>query len=323
MENIVLLDTAVGSTNKGDDIIMSCIEEELHWLLKKYYPLHVSTHLRSFGMEECFGKLPDSAFEIARAKYKFVCGTNLLSANMFHRTNQWNINLWNCKPIRGSILFGVGSVGGSRIKNIYTRKLYKKLLSDKYIHSVRTESAYKLVKSLGLSCINTGCVTLWKLTPEFCTTIPTKKKNHVIFTLTDYCRDVKRDQKMISILKKNYDKLSFWIQGVYDLEYLKSLTDIDKIDIIPASLKAYSLLLENQIDYVGTRLHAGIYAMRHSVRSIIINVDQRMDEMAAYIPNNFVTRLQIETLEDKIQSQFQTEINLNWDAINLWKGQFT
>ena len=108
MEKITLLDTAVGSTNRGDDIIMHCAQEELGWLIKKYYLLRVPTHLRSCGLEECLGRLPDSAREIESSKYKFICGTNLLSENMFHRTNQWNVNIWNSRPIRGSVLLGVG-----------------------------------------------------------------------------------------------------------------------------------------------------------------------------------------------------------------------
>lgn len=112
MERVTLLDTAIGSTNKGDDIIMRCIEEELFYIFDKYFILKVPTHLSAFNPIECVGKLPDSASEIEKSKYKFVCGTNLLSNNMKHRTNQWDINLMNCKPLLNCVLVGVGGASG-------------------------------------------------------------------------------------------------------------------------------------------------------------------------------------------------------------------
>lgn len=95
MEKITLLDTAVGSTNKGDDIIMQCVKEELKDIICNYFTLSIPTHLCAFNTLECLGNLPDSASEVASSKYKFVCGTNLLSGNMLHRTNQWDINILN------------------------------------------------------------------------------------------------------------------------------------------------------------------------------------------------------------------------------------
>ncbi len=320
MEKITLLDTSVGSTNRGDEIIMNCVEEELNYLLKDYYVLRTPTHLRGFGLSENLGRLPDSASEISDSKYKFVCGTNLLSENMFHRTNQWNINYWNSKPIQESILVGVG--GGGSKPNRYTQKLYKKVLSSKYIHSVRTETTFRMLSDIGINCINTGCVTLWKLTPEFCSSIPSKKMDSVVFTLTDYKKDPEKDREMIDILKNKYDHLSFWIQGVHDLDYLTSLTDVKGIDIIPSTVKEYEKILNTSVDYVGTRLHAGIFAMRHGVRSIIITVDKRMTEMEAFISGNCVHRGNNDKLISMISDDLRTDISLDWDAITTWKEQF-
>ena len=320
MEKITLLDTSVGSTNKGDEIIMKCVEEEMRYLLEQYYVLKVPTHLCSFNAMECLWKLPDSASEIFSSKYKFVCGTNLLSGNMFHRTNQWDINLLNCKPFKESILIGVG--GLTNVADFYTKKLYQKILSPKYVHSVRDKKAYDLMCSMGLKCINTGCVTMWKLTPEFCEQIPVMKTNKVVFTLTDYKRDAERDTKMIQILRENYEEILFWIQGIHDLEYLQSLTDISDIKIIPPNVQAYENVLNMNVDYVGTRLHAGIFALRHKVRSIIISVDERMDALAEKITENCLLRKDIDKLHEKINSKIITECFLDWDAVKEWKEQF-
>lgn len=319
MDKITLLDTAVGSTNRGDEIIMRCVEEELDWLIQKYFVLKTPTHLRGFGMDECFARLPDSASEIYNSKYKFVCGTNLLSGNMRNRTNQWNINLFNCKPIVGSILVGVG---GGGLCNKYTQNLYKKVLSNDYFHSVRDKQAYELVANLGLKCLNTGCVTMWKLTPEFCTLIPKKKASKALVTLTDYNKSPDLDKIIIETVLRKYEHVSFWVQGAHDLEYLQSLGPIDQIEVIPSTIKAYETALNEQIDYIGTRLHAGIFAMRHKVRSIILTIDERMNAMESCIPNNCVPRNQIYELESKIDSTFETEVLVEWNSIRKWKEQF-
>lgn len=106
------------------------------------------------------------------------------------------------------------------------------------------------------------------------------------------------------------------------MEYLKELTRVEGINIIPPNLSAYTDVLEKKVDYVGTSLHAGIWAMRNKVRSIIICVDQRMDSMASCMLNNCIKRGEIEQLDNKIKSDFETRVEVDWNAINLWKKQF-
>lgn len=322
MEKIVLLDTAIGSTNRGDEIIMQCAEEELGWLINKHYVLRVPTHLRSFGLDEMLLRFPDSAQEVSTAKYKLACGTNLLSCNMFHRTNQWNINLLNCGPIKNTILVGVGCRGGDNVQNLYTKLLYQRVLSHEYIHSVRTEQTCKILQRLGLKVLNTGCITLWKLTPEYCSIIPKKKSPRVVFTLTDYCRNNERDRQLLKTLQRTYSELYFWVQGAHDMDYLVTLGDISGIHFISSTISAFSEILSTNIDYVGTRLHAGIFAIRHQKRSIIISIDNRMQNMKTFIPNNMLDQQDILSLESKINSDFSTKVNLDWGAINTWKAQF-
>lgn len=321
MKRITLLDTSIGSTNKGDDIIMKCLEEEMSFLFQDYFLLRVPTHLCAFNILECLGNLPDSANEVYQSDYKFVCGTNLLSTNMFNRTNQWDINLFNVKPITGSILIAAGGSGNKPTR--YTQKLYKKILSPSFVHSVRDQNGYKIVSSLGYKCINTGCVTMWKLTPEFCGRIPTQKANQVVFTLTDYNKKPQSDKALIDWLKRSYSRVYFWIQGIHDYEYLCSLTDLKDICVIAPDVKEYNKVLSSgDIDYVGTRLHAGIYAMRHGVRSIIITIDGRMGAMSERIPNNTIERDKLEFLDKMICSNINTVCSLDWNGINAWKQQF-
>lgn len=325
MKRITLLDTAVGSTNKGDEIIMRCCKEELS--LGGYFVLNAPTHLKTISMLESIGVLPDSANEISRSEYKFVCGTNLLQSNMLHRSNQWDIDLLTCKPFANSILVGVGGhvaeIGG--IKGKYTAELYKKVLSHEYIHSVRTKAAEEDLTRLGFKAINTGCVTLWKLSPDFCAGIPKEKGRNAIVTLTDYNRDAEKDRLLLEVVIKNYQKVYFWPQGIYDDEYLRELGFEKDLIVLPADVDAYERVLNNEesLDYIGTRFHGGIFAMRHQKRCIIISLDERMTAMQERIKNNVISRSRIgDQLEKIIQSEFETFVDINLGLIATWKAQF-
>lgn len=330
MERITLLDTSVGATNKGDEIIMRCCKEELFaagGVFEKYFLLSAPTHLRAISALEGFGHLPDSASEIARSKYKFVCGTNILQSNMLHRSNQWDISLLSCKPFQNAILVGVGGNINlpSGIKGVYTKALYTKLLSREYIHSVRTKSTAESLKKMGFKAIDTGCITLWKLVPEFCAKIPRKKADCAVITLTDYNRNQVADKLLVDIVKKNYHKVFFWPQGIYDDEYLKQIGCSDEIEILPASVDAYKDLLNSEasLDYIGTRFHGGIYAMRHGIRCIIVTLDERMTAMQNQVKNSCIMRSMLsEELAKKINSEFETVVDIDFNSISEWKAQF-
>lgn len=278
MINIIKFNTACGSRNMGDYIINESVDNELKEIYKGNFIVNYSTHTPVATWYQCSSKSGVMGY-CNSAKLKFIAGTNLLSNNMFRPWPNWNVNIFNYKPYKNAILVGCGLNGKFTKANLYTKLLYKKILSKEYIHSTRDENTKNFLESIGFKAINTGCATLWKLTKEFCKEIPTEKSDKVIFTLTDYCKDIEKDQKLIDILKKSYNKVYFWVQGSRDYDYLNSLKNIENINII-FSLEEYRNLLENgNIDFVGTRLHAGIYAMQHKVRSIIIVVDNRTRDM--------------------------------------------
>ncbi|MDQ0917499.1 polysaccharide pyruvyl transferase family protein [Paenibacillus sp. V4I5] len=320
MENVLLLDTSVGSLNKGDEIIMKCARRQLSEINKNNFVMTLPTHVPAFHWYQVVRRSYAQNF-YKDAKYKFVCGTNLLTMDMFNRFPQWNINLFNCEPLRNSILVGVGAGRGEQISN-YTKKLYKKVLSHKYIHSVRDERTKRFMEDMGFKVLNTGCPTMWSLTPELCKEIPTGKSESVIFTLTDYSRDIERDQKLINILNANYKNVYFWLQGSGDYKYFKTLDNIQRINIIPPSVEAYENMLSMDIDYVGTRLHAGIFAMGHKKRSIIISIDERARGMDETYNLNVLERKDINKLEEMIHSKIITNVNVNYEVVNKWLAQF-
>jgi polysaccharide pyruvyl transferase WcaK-like protein len=321
MENVLLLDTSVGSLNKGDDIIMKCARNQLSDINKDKFVITLPTHVPPFHWYQVIRR--SYAQNLYKdTKYKFVCGTNLLTMDMFTRFPQWNINLFNCGPLRESILVGVGAGKGDQITN-YTKKLYNKVLSHKYIHSVRDERTKRFLEEMGFNVLNTGCPTLWSLTPNLCEEIPTLKSDSVVFTLTDYSKDLINDQLLINILNANYKNVYFWIQGSGDIRYFNTFQNIQNIKIIPPSVEEYEKVLQTDIDFIGTRLHAGIFAMRNKKRSIIIAIDERARGMNETYNLNTIERSDIHQLEKIIHTEIITNVNVNMDIVNKWLNQFT
>lgn len=326
MKNILLLDTSVGSQNKGDDIIMECTREELGYLLTNNFEYTLPTHVSPFHWYQLLIvdiiKQPGRIQTYADCALKFIGGSNILCKNMLNYYPQWNINYFNCKPIKGSIGVGVGAGSGEKT-NWYTRKMYQRVLSHDYYHSARDERTKEYIESLGLKAINTGCVTMWKLTPDFCKTIPTTKARNAVFTLTAGTNLMKEDQFLIDTLNEKYETVYFWPQGMFDFDYFKSLNNTQIIKILPANKAAYDhFLSENDVDYVGMRLHGGIYAMRHARRAIIISIDERASEINKANHLNSIDINNIHQLPEYIDSEFETQVVMDYDAINQWKSQF-
>lgn len=314
MNRITVFDTSVCTENVGDEIIMDCVKVQLREIFPQTMFLRVPTH-------EKISKI--SYMRMKKTNIGFVGGTNLLASNMRYPINQWNIHLWNTKHMNNVVLMGVGSQNYGDNINLYTKLVYKNALSSKYLHSVRDSYTEGIMRKIGINnVINTGCPTLWSLTKEHCQSIPTKKSKNVICTFTDYNKDIDRDKKLSEILLKNYENVYCWIQGSRDYEYIKSISD--KFILIDPHLEEYDKILTSDIDldFVGTRLHAGIRAMQKGRRSIILSVDNRAREMGRDYNLNVIERTDIDKLEEYINSEFKTEVKLNLDNINKWKAQF-
>lgn len=322
MKKVMLLDTAIGTSNIGDSIIMECVERELALILKNSFVYHLPTHVPAFHSYAVW-RNSLAVQNYAFCDYKFIGGSNILAKNMLTHYPQWNVNMFNYKPLAGCVCVGVGAGAGEQT-NAYTTRLYRKLLSPTYAHSVRDERSRRYVQDvLGLKTINTGCVTMWMLTPEFCTQIPSKKADNVVFTLTASAAVDERDQKLINILKRNYANVAFWIQGDKDRDYFNRLSNTEGIEVIPPNKDAYEkILMRDNIEYVGTRLHGGIYALRHKKRAIIISIDERARSISADTGLVTIEKNSLDDLHMLINSNFETRLNIPFDEIKRWKAQF-
>ena len=316
MKTITILDTSVATKNVGDSIIMDSVNRELKELFKKDMIFYSITQ----------GKVDKASYDLFKlSNYSFVGGTNLLSSNM-NKYNQWKINLIDSIYCKNMILMGVGWWQYQQKPNFYTRYLLKSVLNKNILHSVRDSYTETLLKDIGIkNVINTGCPTMWQLSEDHCKKIPTMKAKNVVFTLTDYNRDMINDQKLINVLIENYEKVYYWPQGSEDFKYIKLFKNINDIQLLGGNLDSYDELLDNKdisLDFVGTRLHAGIRSLQKLRRTLIIGIDNRAEEKSKDFNLNVLSRINIDKLNEIIKNDIITDIHLKNENIIKWRNQF-
>ena len=312
-DEIVILNTAMGSDNLGDEIIMYYYSKAMEGIIDPDKLYNIATHC----------KLSDGDVErLLNCKYAVIIGTNILSPQMeLYSGWKFDNRLIRMKNV---LLVGVGWWGYKK-PSLYSKYVYRNILSKNVIHSVRDEQTYQILKSIGISnVVNTDCLTMLGLDKK-CNRIPCKKSDDVLFTLTGNLNRVDNDRKLIRILRQNYRKLYYFPQGNTDLDYLKKITETGDIVILDATFKAYTEFLENSsnVDYVGTRLHGGIHAMQNGKRAIIIAVDNRAIEISHDTGLPVILESDVdEKLESMIRTEWKPVIKLNTDAIEKWRDSF-
>ena len=318
MQKILLFNPAISSINLGDEIISYSAKKYIYEIFKSG-SLYIDIPTHTPISNNYLNYFKD-------VKTRFVLGTNLLQGIMNGSFRQWDITNKNIKYLKPIILLGVGWWQYKNDINCFTKSLWKSILSKDYIHSVRDEYTRQKLNSIGIqNVINTGCPTMWNLTTKHCEIIPSAKSSSVVFTLTDYNKDTINDTKLIKNCLKFYKKIYFWPQGYDDLNYLYSLGFSESlISIIEPNLRAYDDLLKStdNIDYIGTRLHAGIRALQFQRRSIIIGIDNRSLEKKKDFNLIVLKREEIDELEHMINQNWKTNIKLNENNIKIWLSQF-
>lgn len=259
-----------------------------------------------------------------RSSLSFVGGTNILSNNIL-KNNQWQLNIHNLLILKRIVLLGCGWFQYECDPLTYfSKKAYRRILSSEYIHSVRDKYTRDMLEKVGIESINTGCPTLWRITPDIVSKIPCYHNKKVIVTLTDYNRDQERDLKILKLCESIYDDgIIFFPQGVGDIKYLQTLGYADKVKILHPRLSALDTALESgEADYVGTRLHAGIRALQKSVRSFIVGIDNRSIEMGKDFSLPVLNLDSNEKWRDRLLEKYQLKLSIPFSKIKLWKKQF-
>lgn len=318
---ITVYDTACGSRNLGDQIIMESVMRELAEIFPYSHMISYPTHypLSRHARKEAWSN------ELA-----FVGGTNILRDKRRYRArrNQWALALIDAKWMTPAILIGVGSYQYSGEPDWKAKWFYRRALSDRWVHSVRDNYTLNKLAQIGVTNVmNTGCPTMWRLTEAHCKEIPQSRAKNVVFTLTDYNQEPTSDAKLIETLMGIYEGIYFWPQGSGDLKYLSLLMKPDwkdRTEVIPAHLEFFDTTLEQiqSLDYVGTRLHAGIRALQKFRRAIIVGIDNRALEKQRDFNVPVCSRNDTDTLIDTIKGSFETRIHMPVENIEKWKSQF-
>ncbi|AQW57894.1 polysaccharide pyruvyl transferase family protein [Vibrio owensii] len=317
MEKVSIFDASVLTLNVGDEIIYDSVSHELKniFSMSQFFKVPLHDYPNKYGLKR-----------LKESELAFVGGTNLLTSDIV-RKRQWKYtrlhHILSHNP--ELILLGTGWQDYQSAPNLLTSIFYRSVLSKKFVHSVRDEYSKDKLKSIGVeNVINTGCPTTWRLTREHCCAITPKKANKVVFTLTDYRPDKVKDVEFINVLLKEYESVIFWPQGSKDLEYINSLNvDISSIETIGSNLSSFDdVLKSNNIDFVGTRLHAGIRALQHKKRTLIIGVDNRAIEKKKDLNIPVLDRSGLSSLASLLNSNLVMDITIKSEQIEQWKRQF-
>jgi hypothetical protein len=315
MPKVLLYDPALSSLNMGDHIISESCQRELRPLLERAFVVQISSHLPVSKYLSYLGHID----------YRFVCGSNLLRGRMNARFRQWDVTPWRAGLVGPAVLMGVGWWQYDDEPNAYTRWLYRRLLSSDIKHSVRDEFTARYLRSVGIkNVINTSCPTMWQLDDKHCSSIPVDQAPDVVTTVTDYSRDAERDRWMLMELTRLYRTVHIWPQGTGDLDYLNALgLPWERFNVLLPALMNLDLVLgESNVDYVGTRLHAGIRALQHSRRALVIGVDNRAAEKHRDFNLAWLPREDIRQLANVVGRSLRTEIRIPVARIAEWKAQF-
>lgn len=313
---VALLDTSICNSNLGNQIIMQSIEREL----KALFP---DDFLMRLQYGELFGR--QSISYLRQSAYAFFGGTNSLSSEM-NKYSQMGFRIRNTFSFSGLVLLGLGWWQYQGTPNAYTRILLTRLLSSTINHSIRDQYTCNMLSSIGITnTLNTSCPTVWCLTEDHCASIPHYKSQSVVATITDYNCSNDDDYRMLNILLEHYKEVFVWLQGLDDYSYLKNLDIIgdSRLHLIPPNLESYEMLLETlDLDYIGTRLHAGIKAIQHGKRALILGVDNRAKEISNDIYLNVAPRGDVDSIYSFIASPYITSLKIPLSAIDAWRAQF-
>lgn len=322
MKNVVLFDTSYGSLNLGDFIIEEAITREMNYLLSQSFCVRYPTHTPiSHNLQSLLPVL--STRTCRAADYKFICGTNIVKNTLIRFARDWSINLINASLYEGAVLLGCGRELNKGHLDSYTKHLYKKIFSKEYAHSVRDDRTAEFMDSLGFKVLVTGCPTTWGLRNEsVAQTYAKDPSNTVLVTLTDYAKNPQQDTALIHFLENRYERILFWPQGSRDYDYAKALGILDKVEIVPPSFTAYEAYMTRDFDYIGTRLHGGVFALRNGHRTIILSVDNRAKDMAATTGLPVVPRADFSAIEHMLDRNQPPVLNIPLDTIEQWKSQF-
>jgi len=308
---IAYVDPGAKTTNLGDLVISQSVKRNLIDPVAEagdevvMVPLH--------------GNLSDHERTVIRsAREVLVCGTNLLSDHAYFRS-PWHWSRDDISLASGKLtMFGVGWWQYQRAGiDFVTARWMRSLASDKP-WAVRDEYSAQRLQRAGVDAIHLSCPTLWGIQHQ---TIPQAGES-VVVTLTDYNQDPLADQRLIDLVERSFDRVSFWPQGPGDEAYLRSLRP--GANVLEPTLQAFdeAMLGAESVSYIGLRLHAGIRAMQLGRPSLPLSIDNRAREISRSVGLVAPSRHDVRALEQALREGGRRALSLPEKSIEAWRERW-
>jgi polysaccharide pyruvyl transferase WcaK-like protein len=263
LKSAALLDTSLESTNDGDEIIVDSIKEIFPQLVRLD---RLPTHLKLTRVQR---------HRATEAEALVVTGTNIISSNIY-RSRQWPLSRSTVKSYSNKLIFlGVGWWQYQERAGRKTAKALHDMVHPDIPISARDQYTTDRLVEMGLSAINTGCPTMWRLPAVL---PPLGNRNECVFTVTDYNPNRRVDEDILKRLAHVYEQVVIWPQSAGDLALLGSMSLPANAVIAPRGVESLAKVLKGR-DYIGTRLHAGVRAAQLGSACLVLGVDNRALEI--------------------------------------------
>ncbi|MBO9602631.1 MAG: polysaccharide pyruvyl transferase family protein [Novosphingobium sp.] len=312
--HIHLIDTAIASENIGDEIIVDAARRHLAPILAD---CRVSSSSGHDGLGPAGRKL------VASAQLVLLLGTNALASRYkVGRRFMWRVAPADVPLLAGKVvLFGVGAnTPFDRVEGAQ-KAFLSRVLSPAYRHSVRDGRAQTIVEAAGHVALDTSCPTLWDCADGRYRP-PARKTDTVCFTLTEHKPDPS-DCLLIEILSEAYRRVVFFPQQARDLRYLREITDRTQIEILAPNLAAYDRFLsQTETDVVGTRLHGTIRGVQHGRRALVVQIDNRAEDIGKETGLPTISRNALPKLSEWIHGASEAQLRLPQEQIAAFLQQF-
>lgn len=311
MQQVTLLDTSIATRNVGDEIIMDSVRREIADLIPEAIVRTVPSHERLGGRARELLK---------QSRLNIAGGTNLVGPPMAYN------RLWKIGPTEMIVspqvtLMGVGWRRYHARVTPYSKLLLRRALSDRVPHAVRDSFTRDKLHSLGVrDVLVTGCPTTWRLTAEHVAGLPTEKGRSAVVVLNGKKDPAGFAAELFAQALDAYDEVFFWPQMVPDMRYIPELPA--GVTLVDPTLGAYDRVLETPgIDYLGSRLHAGIRALQHHRRTFIFELDNRATEMGKTLGlPTFAAQADATYLRGLIEEPLVPQIRIPIETVNEWRS---
>jgi polysaccharide pyruvyl transferase WcaK-like protein len=310
LPSATVLDTSIATRNIGDEIIMDAVRGELRAMLPEAAVRTVPTHERLGARTRGL---------IGAADIVLAGGSNLIGPPMYY-SRLWKVTPWDALQRWDVTLMGCGWRRYSARISPATAWLLRRLLGSEVPHAVRDHYTAEQLAKLGIdNTLVTGCPTTWGLDTALLGRIPQQQGDEVVVVLNGRNDAPGLGQAILAACTRRYRKVHFWTQMFTDARYLQGLDAA--VEVVPPNLQAYDELLRGSesLDYVGTRLHAGVRALQHGRRTTIFEIDNRAAEMSKTLSLPTVAVERGADVDQALAQPWSAEVEIPADTVDQWR----